>query len=252
MKIPLCPAKTPKELCLAVNSILSTPSKKMTCRPWNRFEEDTTSWWLVPSTEWPAYKHGKIFFSPESTEKESFINIGLFIEKGFDPSISHFYPSAKRCVMGSDWMWHTLLSCISDRSLPSTIVALSESFTTCFDINISGGYFPDSRDSDDRDSYEEFGFEDYTLKYDPVTCKIERLFCKKQNHRALAPLDDVDSIDSLIDATLELNTNDWLWVNFFPRLKMKVDETVLPKTAGHLSIEKLCSDYISHFARWLK
>jgi len=31
-----------------------------TARPWNYFKPDTTIWWLVPSTDWPSYKHGKI------------------------------------------------------------------------------------------------------------------------------------------------------------------------------------------------
>ena len=31
-------------------------------RPWNFYEPDNTAWWLIPSTEWPAYRHGKFFF----------------------------------------------------------------------------------------------------------------------------------------------------------------------------------------------
>ena len=31
-----------------------------TARPWNYFKPESTLWWLVPSTEWPSYKYGKL------------------------------------------------------------------------------------------------------------------------------------------------------------------------------------------------
>ena len=35
----------------------------LTPRPWNLYSPADTFWWLVPSTDWPAYRYGKLAFS---------------------------------------------------------------------------------------------------------------------------------------------------------------------------------------------
>lgn len=36
---------------------------RLTPRPWNLYSPTDTFWWLIPSTEWPAYRYGKLAFS---------------------------------------------------------------------------------------------------------------------------------------------------------------------------------------------
>ena len=49
-----------RELAYAINDI-GKPG--LTPRPWNIYSPDDTFWWLVPTTEWPAYRYGKYAFS---------------------------------------------------------------------------------------------------------------------------------------------------------------------------------------------
>ena len=49
-----------QELAYAVNDRLRLG---LTARPWNIYAAADTFWWLVPSTDWPAYRYGKLAFS---------------------------------------------------------------------------------------------------------------------------------------------------------------------------------------------
>ena len=49
-----------QDLAYAANDCLTLG---LTARPWNLYAAADTFWWLVPSTEWPAYRYGKLAFS---------------------------------------------------------------------------------------------------------------------------------------------------------------------------------------------
>ena len=88
--------------------------KPVSARPYNLHDPSNTIWWLVPATEWPAYKYGKFIFSPgKGTDEHIFC--GADVEKGIDPSVKDVYPKKLRSfVIEDDWFWHTFL-----RELPS-------------------------------------------------------------------------------------------------------------------------------------
>ena len=55
-----------RSVAYAVKRVLdSRGTANVTARPWNKFDPDNTFWWLVPRAKWPAYNHGKFFFSPD-------------------------------------------------------------------------------------------------------------------------------------------------------------------------------------------
>jgi len=54
---------SPRQTCYAVKETAQGQFEKLVARPWNIYEPDTTMWWLVPSNDWPAYKHGKLYFN---------------------------------------------------------------------------------------------------------------------------------------------------------------------------------------------
>ena len=82
-----------RSVAYAVKSVMSSRGMvNVAARPWNMYDPENTFWWLVPHTEWPAYNHGKFFFSPDRAPK-GFLFCGLHIEKGLDPSVSEAYPS---------------------------------------------------------------------------------------------------------------------------------------------------------------
>ncbi len=76
-----------------IHSAITAPhSKKFTMRPWNQYRPENTIWWLVPTTQWPAYAFGKavIFREPDNR-----LFYGLVVEKGLDPKVRELYGSKK-------------------------------------------------------------------------------------------------------------------------------------------------------------
>jgi len=73
-----------------------------TCRPWNyRYPGDTT-WWIVPTTTWPAYKHGK-FVVCSSAGSGSQVRLGFNVERGVGDVAKGLVKAAE--VMGPTWRW---------------------------------------------------------------------------------------------------------------------------------------------------
>lgn len=55
--------------------------QRLTARPFNRYDPMYTMWWLVASTEWPAYRFAKIFFDQRRDCR--FICFGIHLETGW-------------------------------------------------------------------------------------------------------------------------------------------------------------------------
>lgn len=81
----------------------------LTARPFNRFEPADSIWWLISSTEWPAFQYSKIFVNPLSVINK--YEVGLYLEKGHSSNIllvEGNKPSNRAQVMGNDWEWAKL------------------------------------------------------------------------------------------------------------------------------------------------
>lgn|GEM_PF-5545308 len=81
----------------------------LTLRPFNRYGPTDTTWWMVPSNEWPAFKYSKLFVNPLSATNK--YEVGLYLEKGHSSNIllvEGNKPSNRAQVMDNDWEWAKL------------------------------------------------------------------------------------------------------------------------------------------------
>src|ERR1700752_3253793 len=103
------------------NAIRDAAGMKLTARPFNYFEGDEGIWWLIPSTDWPAYKYGKFMFTARPNDgvgvipsvDADTIYCGYYIEKGLSPTVSAAYPSHAQWVMGTDWLWSKFIAALA-------------------------------------------------------------------------------------------------------------------------------------------
>jgi hypothetical protein len=101
--------------------------RRFTPRPSNRFEPENTLWWIVPSTDWPAYRYGKGVLR-KSDFQPAQVQCGLHVEKGFDPVAAIVYPNlAKRGhTLDKNWIWHQFTQDLANGKVGETAQAITD------------------------------------------------------------------------------------------------------------------------------
>lgn len=84
--------------------------RRFVLRPYNRFLPQFTEWWLVPSNEWPAYRHSKLFFHRfQAAQGEGWFYTGFYVEKGLGKQLAGLPDVKKTHIMHKDWYWHSFV-----------------------------------------------------------------------------------------------------------------------------------------------
>jgi hypothetical protein len=99
-------------LAHAVNNAVG---ERYSPRPYNRFSPDDTVWWLVPSTDWPAFRYAKLFFDsrPEDVPGGAKgIYCGVNVEKGLSLKVKDFYPN--ELIQSFQWAWERFTTRIAE------------------------------------------------------------------------------------------------------------------------------------------
>ncbi|WP_047154564.1 hypothetical protein [Aneurinibacillus tyrosinisolvens] len=106
------------ELTKSIHECLKTQHKRFTLRPFNRYDHKKSMWWLIPSTEYPAYRFGKYFVCENG---DGTYSVGLHVEKGLEKAVEY-----KRELMLDDtWTWHDFTKALEKGDIE----------TILFDIN---------------------------------------------------------------------------------------------------------------------
>ncbi len=137
-----------KSVC---NDAQQIQGRRFSPRPWNRFEPDDTDWWIVPSTEWPAYRYGKGMFRLVEYLPGQVL-ICLNVEKGFAPIVAEAFPSlaSRGQIIDEQWAWHRFLQGLKDGSVGQIVKDFDEDISSELIIEISAWY---PSDYDDFDPY---------------------------------------------------------------------------------------------------
>jgi hypothetical protein len=124
--MPSSSFKTPQVMAQAVlDHIVRLQLPRPTPRPWSRHEPERTMWWLVPSTDWPAYWHGKFAFR-HGRDEPNRIFAGLHVEKGLGASASPgLTRSETTLVTTSHWLWEQFLGDLASSSFGSALGLVS-------------------------------------------------------------------------------------------------------------------------------
>jgi hypothetical protein len=190
----------------------------LTPRPYNRFEPDNTVWWLVPSTEWPAYKYGKLFFDSRKDhlpQEQDGIYCGFYIEKGLSPAVSNFYPPS--LIMDDAWLWNDFIK---------TIPAGLPQFLTELILTISANYIPPEK-ADYLDSPEGFFEQKENFEASRASFLISPKFQLKLISQKPNPVNreiseyvknsvcKAKNIVELVPQLVGFPQSDWIWLDFY-------------------------------------
>lgn len=185
--------------------------QEISTRPWNRYDPDNTLWWIIPSTEWPAYKHGKLFFSPERAPTGCLF-CGLHIEKGLDPSVAEAYsPGAgQRLIMKEDWTWLMFLTDLNTQRFRSAVISASEAANSPVTLRFEAGFVDDPRSFDPqapRPKWDTIIFESFGTNLDIKSCETPS--------RLLTKLENIKSLGDLERSISTIPNSNWVWLDIF-------------------------------------
>lgn len=194
--------------------------KYFTARPWNYYKPDTTLWWLVPSTQWPSYKYGKIYVSSSNGTYE----IGLNVEKGIGPIAGQMLPyrTAQKLCIQDDWIWHRFLEDLKSDKLHTILERISREKKKPLTVLIQASTIEDK----DSRAQEFEGLElnnriSFQFNNGVLTC------LKDEAKGELRKYDYINSLESLVDL-FEAKDMEWFWIDLY--IYFVVDETEMDQS----------------------
>jgi hypothetical protein len=242
-------ASTPQDLCYRIKQVCEGEFETLSARPWNRFEPAENLWWLIPATDWPAFKYAKLYFDWTSPD-HSALSCGLHVEKGLDRSIHSAYQSKKgsQYIMGTDWAWHPFLADLEQGTVTTAIAKAGPGTDKGFGLKIEGGYVRDPG-----------SFHPYADEFRKT--KAIYMFACSGSSGASNLLEAVDpvklmyglksanSLSAIAGQLRALMLDAWLWIDVW--LGISLDIQTDRKTGTLISDAELWTKHLRHFAEWL-
>jgi hypothetical protein len=242
-----CTYQTPRRLCDVVSPFAEKKLGKLTKRPWNRFNPDLTSWWLVPDSKIPHFKHGKIFFN-WGDKKHTTLLTGLYVEKGLDEKVSSVYSSrkAKNFIMLSDWNWFSFIEDLSNKQLFEVLKNACPSHTP-IEFIIDAGYVTEPTSFD---PYQEktLGWDQYIFTWHPDS----NVFSMSSSNRKsfILKLHHVKTIDDFVDSMMKYTDDEWLWMNIHIAIRLHINPSA-KNSQAIWNDKKIWDGFLSPLSKWI-
>lgn len=121
-------AENARELAVKIHESLKTKELRYTLRPFNRFNSERSLWWVVPSSDYPAYRFGKFFVDEVDGEFE----VGLHIEKGLSQSIEN----KRELVLNDTWAWYAFIDSLADGEIGERCASIQQLYGDDLEIAV--------------------------------------------------------------------------------------------------------------------
>lgn len=206
---PVCCYPNVRKAALEIYESINSPKgKKFSARPYNRYAPENSLWWLIPSTDWPAYKYGKVTISEEQKGELFF---GINIEKAIGREAAACYQSkkAQKIIMDSQWCWYDFFKSLEEGEIASAMDTIQEN-TNGLPLHFSlSGHIIDDPALFDPYSGHAYG--------DQVVWHYEGgdLNNLIQPRNFFYSLKAVEKINDLAEAINQIRELHWLWIDFY-------------------------------------
>lgn len=243
---PTLVSATPRSLCYAIEGIAKLHIRApWTSRPYNFRDPDKTTWWLVPSAEWPAYKFGKFGFWIDEAEP-GVILAGYQVEKGVGASVASVFNSAagKRFVIQPDWEWNRFVEDgLSGEDVDVALNAAAADLGTDVYVHLACGIANDPKSFDPGSP--AFPKTSRLFVWSPEVQALQLVRAAGASHVAPATA-GATSINELLVALNRVEDRDWLWVS------LSLCARLQPTAGGHPSNHNdLWTKGLGHFKQWV-
>lgn len=226
-----CPFRNIQELAQSVQEVAEMiEGRHFSSRPWNRFDPENTEWWIVPSSEWPAYRYGKGAFHPSVREPDSLF-CGLYVEKGLDSIVAKAYPAliGRGLVMDKRWTWFAFLEGLASGEIGLAAERLAQETGGPTILYISGWYASDPTDFDPHPELDSEALASECRS--PLDCgrvwfqmagseldKIEERCIRGP----MARISQVRHLESLLQVLQDGPDIGWVWFDVYVGVRVRV------------------------------
>ena len=225
------------ELANEVKEYLNTEKKKYTARPFNRFTPENSVWWIIPGSDWPAYKYGKYMFRRD----KNIIYVGLNIEKGYGKKLSGMV--SNNAIMTDEWIWHDFMESACQGELDKTIEILDQK--TASDVHILMGFGEFNKVDEESDYYADVYPNNitYILKQDTIKVQNKE---RQMKPDIFEELKQAESFQEAFKIMSKIEGLSYFWVDFFVGVSFKISNN------GEPDIFKLDNQVLSVLKKWVK
>lgn len=246
MRVPLAYPHAQAVAHAVQNEIANHGIEPLMPLPYNRYEPAKSMWWINPSKENPAFKHGKYAFTPDADGADEFF-CGMHIEKGFGPAAAMIMTTAKekRNLMKPDWIWHRFVADLKAGKLDALVAAMAAGVGHDVSVEI-GAYYYKGGDFDPYSSDDDWDVVTFSasrggkLALDAAASKTRRSLLT-----AAAKAGTLAELGKAIDP---VPTHEWVWINFWIGADFRLDPT--SKKPGGWEASRLWNDLLMPLRPW--
>lgn len=237
-----CKENNPHRFCNALADAAAAAKCKLARRPFNRFQPETTSWWLVPSSALPFYQFKKIYINWTDKQHNAML-CGLYFEKGLAPELACVYPSSKgrSLLMAPKWYWLQFAESCTDGSFIQKLRTAAETSKFKLEIHIAGGYVDDPTLFDPYGEKQKKDYYIFDLEKDLQNLKYRSAI---RDAMVLKCLNKVHNLDNLCAICQKLDEEQFLWLDIFIAARFKISGASTPAT-DITNLEHIWNNYLS-------
>ena len=222
------------------------PMDPLTARPWNRYDATNTEWWLIPSSDWPAFRFGKFFFQPFPRTGRMFC--GLYLEKGLDPAIAAAYPRGKKFIMNEDWNWHRLMHDMRAGRVSQAAAEAAQRNRRPPLLVTDGGFVEDPGSYDPQAPPMDWN----TLQFhvEPQGLQLIEATLSDPSFRVIQNATTLEALPDLFDA---LPHRAWTWINLYIGYELAFGplEPEAPPRPGRWDAGDIWRNCLAPWAKWV-
>ena len=219
--------------------------ENISAHPWNMYYPESTLWWVIPSKAWPAYKHGKFFFSPERAP-DGGVLCGLHIEKGVDPTAAAAYTSTRdrHLIMRDDWTWFDFLKDLKSGQVSYTIENAYQVKDLPVIIQFEAGFLTPSNS---RRPHDESAWDLAVLEIHNSSLSIKD---QRVQANLLSSIFECEKLDDLANSITEIRHMKGIWLDVFVGVYFEFSEN--PKASAVWNISEIWSKALTIWEPWFK
>jgi hypothetical protein len=212
-------------------SKLRPSPQRFTLRPYQYQAPKFTEWWLVPSTEWPAYRFSKLCFHQYRPAPE-YLHTGFYIEKGLGSEVAGLPDVKPKHVIHPNWYWYKFLaraeSGESETPFREVLGRSGCSITVAVDV-YEFNRVPETAEErqrpDDMIEYIIGSAGSANRRFEPIV----------EGAKVLSALNECTDLCDLACRLRDMPDLNWYWINLVIGIKLRYgDESIGTWGAGEI------------------